>query len=169
MEDIVPWYYSSPFNSQYPILDQIHSQNNNAIPILTGEDMYSTDEFYALIDAGAVDIIHPDQSSAGGIRQSRLAAQYAHSKGVKTALHMSGSPFTLAASLHIAAGIPDFLALEHHYPDVSWYDGLVDGIAKPILQSDGCAVIPDGPGLGIKPNDTNMKAHLTGSYFASLT
>ena len=169
MEDIVPWYYSSPFNSQYPILDQIHGQNSGGIPILTGEDMYSTDEFYALIDAGAVDYIHPDQSTAGGIHQTRLAAMYAHAKGIKTALHMSGSPFTLAASLHIAAGVPDFLALEHHYLDVSWYDSLIDGIPKPIVQSDGCAIIPDGPGLGITPNDTNMKAHLTGSYFASLT
>jgi len=168
MEDIVPWYYSSPFNSQYPILDQIHSQNSGAIPLLTGEDMYSTDEFYPLIDAGAIDIIHPDQSTAGGIHQTRLAAMYAHTKGIKTALHMSGSPFTLAASLHIAAGIPDFLAMEHHYLDVSWYDSLVDGIAKPLLQN-GYAAVPEGPGLGITPNETAMRAHLTGSYFASLT
>jgi L-alanine-DL-glutamate epimerase-like enolase superfamily enzyme len=168
MEDIIPWYYASPFNPQYPLLDQIHSKNQG-VPILSGEDMYCTDELYQLIDAGVVDIIHPDQSSAGGIRQSRLAGNYAHAKGIKTALHMSGSPFTLAASLHIAAGIPDFLAMEHHYSDLSWYDGLVDGIAKPIMQSDGCAIIPDGPGLGIKPNETNMRAHLTGSYFAPLT
>ena len=61
-------------------------------------------------------------------------------------MHMSGSPFTLACSLHIAAGIPDFLALEHHYLDLSWYDGLVDGLAKPIVQSDGYAIIPEGRG-----------------------
>jgi gluconate/galactonate dehydratase len=81
---------------------------------------------------------------------------------------MSGSPFTFVCSLHIAAGIPEFLAMEHHYSDLSWYDSLVDGIPKPLVQN-GYAVVPDGPGLGITPNETNMRAHLTGSYFASLT
>jgi len=45
-------------------------------------------------------------------------------------MHMSGSPFTLVCSLHIAAGISEFLAIEHHYPELSWYDGLIDGLPK---------------------------------------
>jgi hypothetical protein len=47
-----------------------------------------------------------------------------------SAMHMSGSPFTLVCSLHIAAGISEFLAIEHHYPELSWYDGLIDGLPK---------------------------------------
>jgi L-alanine-DL-glutamate epimerase-like enolase superfamily enzyme len=140
------------------------------MPILTGEDMYCMDELQPLVDAGAIDIFHPDQSTFGGIHQTRLAAEYAYSKGVKTALHMSGSPFTLACSLHIAAGIPEFLSMEHHYADLSWYDSLIDGVPKPLMQN-GYMAVPEGPGLGITPNDTNLKAHLaSGSgYFTSLT
>jgi L-alanine-DL-glutamate epimerase-like enolase superfamily enzyme len=37
------------------------------------------------------------------------------------------------------------------------------------MLQNGYIALPTGPGLGIKPNETNMKAHLTGSYFASLT
>jgi L-alanine-DL-glutamate epimerase-like enolase superfamily enzyme len=160
MEDIIAWYYPDQ-------LKQV--ADATTMPILTGEDMFCIEELKPYVDAGAIDYFHPDQSTFGGIHQTRLAAQYAYSKGIRTAMHMSGSPFTLACSLHIAAGIPEFLALEHHYLDLSWYDSLVDGLVKPILQPDGCAIVPDGPGLGITPNESAMKAHLTGGYFASLT
>ena len=159
MEDIIAWYYP----------DQLKQVNDGtSMPILTGEDMYCMDELQPLINAGAINYFHPDQSTFGGIHQTRLAAEWAYTKGVLTALHMSGSPFTFVCSLHIAAGIPDFLAMEHHYSDLSWYDSLVDGIPKPMMQG-GYAAVPEGPGLGIRPNETAIRAHLSGSYFASLT
>ncbi|MBN1605257.1 MAG: mandelate racemase/muconate lactonizing enzyme family protein [Polyangiaceae bacterium] len=159
MEDIIAWYYPEQIKQVADGTD---------MPILTGEDMYCLEELQPLVDAGAIDYFHPDQSTFGGIHQTRLAAEYAWQKGVRTALHMSGSPFTFVCSLHIAAGIPEFLAMEHHYTDLSWYDSLVDGIPKPLVQN-GYAAVPDGPGLGITPNETSMRAHLSGSYFASLT
>jgi L-alanine-DL-glutamate epimerase-like enolase superfamily enzyme len=159
MEDIIAWYYS----------DQLKQVNDGTeMPILTGEDMYCMDELQPLVNAGAINYFHSDQSTFGGIHQTRLAAEWAYTQGVRTALHMSGSPFTFVCSLHIAAGIPEFLAMEHHYTDLSWYDSLVDGISKPLLQN-GYATVPEGPGLGIKPNETAIRAHLSGSYFASLT
>jgi len=51
---------------------------------------------------------------------------------------------------------------------LSWYDSLVDGIPKPLVQK-GYAAVLEGPGLGINPNETATRAHLSGSYFASLT
>jgi L-alanine-DL-glutamate epimerase-like enolase superfamily enzyme len=156
MEDIAPWWYP----------DQSRQVNEGTImPILTGEDMYCLDEFQALIDAGAVNYIHPDQSTAGGIHQTSLAAQYAWEHGVRTALHCSGATVAFVCSLHIAAGIPEFLSLEHHHVDVSWYESLVDGIEKPIMQN-GYAAVPEGPGLGIVPNAAAISAHLaSGGYF----
>jgi L-alanine-DL-glutamate epimerase-like enolase superfamily enzyme len=163
MEDIWAWWYPT-------YLKQINDGTD--MPILTGEDMYGIDQFKTLVDAGAVNYIHPDPSTAGGIHQSRLAGQYAWEHGVRTALHCSGSPFAFVACLHIAAGLPNFLALEHHYIDLSWWQNLVDGIEKPILNNSshpGYAAVPEGPGLGITPNETTIRAHLSGSYFASLT
>jgi L-alanine-DL-glutamate epimerase-like enolase superfamily enzyme len=159
MEDIIAWYYP----------DQLKQVNDGTdMPILTGEDMYCMEELQPLINAGATNYFHPDQSTFGGIHQTRLAADWAYTKGVRTALHMSGSPFTFICSLHIAAGIPEFLSMEHHYDDLSWYDSLIDGIPKPLVQS-GYAAVPQGPGLGIRPNETAIRAHLSGNYFASLT
>jgi L-alanine-DL-glutamate epimerase-like enolase superfamily enzyme len=161
MEDIIAWYYP----------DQLKQVNDGTtMPLLTGEDMYCLDELQPLVNAGGMNHFHPDQSTFGGIHQTRLGADWAYTKGVRTALHVSGSPFAFICSLHIAAGIQDFLAMEHHYDDLSWYDSLIDGIPKPLVQN-GYATVPDGPGLGIRPNETNIRAHLaSGSgYFASLT
>ena len=156
MEDIIAWYYP----------DQLKQVTDGTdMPILTGEDMYCIDELQPLVNAGAIDYFHPDQSTFGGVHQTRLSAEWAYTKGVRTALHMSGSPFTFVCSLHIAAGIPEFLSMEHHYIDVSWWESLVDGIEKPIFQN-GYAAAPEGPGLGIVPNAAAISAHLaTGGYF----
>jgi L-alanine-DL-glutamate epimerase-like enolase superfamily enzyme len=168
-EDIVPWWLSSPFTPAYPILDNIHRNNNSfvsATPILTGEDMYGFEEYKALIDAGAIDFIQVEQTSSGGIHQSLMAALYAASKGIKTVFHMSQSPFGLIANAHMAACIPDpyFLACEHHYPDIiPWYDTLVDGVRKPIMQN-GYIPVPDGPGFGISPNMAALAAHGSGTW-----
>jgi L-alanine-DL-glutamate epimerase-like enolase superfamily enzyme len=157
MEDIIDWGWKDANN--IPVIKQVHDRTK--MPILTGEDMYSLDQYKALVDAGAVSYIHPDQATAGGIQQPRLAASYAHTKGVRTALHCSGGPFSFVASLHVAAGIPDFLALEYHHidePAHSWYDSVIDGIEKPLIQK-GYAHVPEGPGLGITPNAAAMSAH----------
>jgi L-alanine-DL-glutamate epimerase-like enolase superfamily enzyme len=152
MEDIVQWWYP----------DQLASIGAGTdMPILTGEDMYCLSELQPLVDAGALDYFHPDQATFGGIHQPSLAAQYAYEKGVRTALHCSGGPFSFVASLHIAAGIPEFLALEYHHVDSAenaWFDSVIDGIEKPLMDN-GYAAVPDGPGLGISPNATNMTAH----------
>jgi L-alanine-DL-glutamate epimerase-like enolase superfamily enzyme len=153
MEDIIDWGWKD--GQGIPVIKQVTDQTD--MPILTGEDMYGLEEYKTFSDAGAVDIIHPDQATAGGIHEPRLAAMYAYEKGIRTALHCSGGPFSFAASLHVAAGIPDFLALEYHHIDSScnsWFDAVVDGFVRPFIQSDGHSFVPDGPGLGITPNNT---------------
>jgi L-alanine-DL-glutamate epimerase-like enolase superfamily enzyme len=153
MEDIIDWGWKDP--EGVPALKPVCDGTD--MPILTGEDMYCCDAFQELIDAGAVDYIHPDQATAGGIHQPRLAGLYASAMGVGTALHCSGGPFSFAASLHVAAGIPNFLAQEYHHIDDSsnsWFDAVVDGFVRPFIQSDGHSYLPTGPGLGITPNAT---------------
>ncbi len=152
MEDIIQWWYPEQ-------LAQVTAGTD--MPILTGEDMYCLSELQPLTDEGGIDFFHPDQATFGGIHQPRLAAIYARERGILTALHCSGGPFSYIASLHVAAGIPDFLALEFHYLDNGayyWFDSVIDGIEKPLFE-DGFVSVPDGPGLGITPNMANMSLH----------
>ncbi len=158
MEDIIDWGWKDSQGN--PAIQQVTA--GTAMPVLNGEDMYGLEEYQAEIDGGVVDILHPDQATAGGLREPRLAAMYAHAHGLGNALHCTGSAFSFVASLHLAAGIPDFLALEYHYIDDScdsWYDSVVDGIEKPLIGVDGYAAVPEGPGLGITPNTAAMSAH----------
>jgi L-alanine-DL-glutamate epimerase-like enolase superfamily enzyme len=150
MEDIIPWHYYS---------EQAQINAGTEMPILTGEDMFGFDELKNMVNAGAINYFHPDPTTFGGVQQSRLAAMWAHKKGVRTALHQSNSPIAMMMCAHIAAGIPDFLSCEHHYPEIAWYDALVDGVPKPLMVN-GYVQIPDGPGLGVTPNDATMSAHL---------
>jgi L-alanine-DL-glutamate epimerase-like enolase superfamily enzyme len=158
MEDIIDWGWKDSQGN--PAIKLVTAGTN--MPILNGEDMYSFEQYQAEVDGAVVDIIHPDQATAGGLREPRLAAMYAHAHGLGNALHCTGSAFSYVASLHLAAGIPDFLSLEYHYIDDAsdtWYDSVVDGIEKPLIGSDGYAAVPEGPGLGITPNAANMSAH----------
>jgi L-alanine-DL-glutamate epimerase-like enolase superfamily enzyme len=152
-EDIIPWHYTAE-------LAQICA--GTTMNILTGEDMFGTGQLQEAVSAKALDYFHPDPATFGGIHQTRLAAMAAHKQGVKIAFHNSNSVFSSIMCAHIAAGIPDFLCCEHHYPEVTWFDSLVDGVPKPIMQS-GYVPIPTGPGLGITPNQEAMTAH--GSWF----
>ena len=69
MEDMVPWQFAE-------LLKQI--QDATTIPILTGEDIYLKEPFMKLIDMGAVDMIHPDLASAGGLMETKKIGDYAH-------------------------------------------------------------------------------------------
>ncbi len=155
MEDIIPWHY-------YSELAQINA--GTEMSILTGEDIFGLPLAKELVDSGAINYFHPDPCTYGGVHVTRLAAMYAHSKGIRTAFHQSNGPIATIMCAHISAGIPDFLCCEHHYPEISWYDSLIEGIPKPMMQKDGYVLIPDGPGLGITLNQDAIVAH--GTWFA---
>jgi L-alanine-DL-glutamate epimerase-like enolase superfamily enzyme len=56
------------------------------------------------------------------------------------------------AAVHFCAAIPNFLALEFHASEVPFWNDLVDGLPKPIIQ-DGFISVPEQPGLGVKLNE----------------
>jgi L-alanine-DL-glutamate epimerase-like enolase superfamily enzyme len=73
MEDMVPWQLGH-------LMKEI--KENTTVPILTGEDIYLKEEFVKLIDMGAVDMIHPDLASSGGLIETKKIGDYAMERGV---------------------------------------------------------------------------------------
>ncbi|MFB3789487.1 MAG: mandelate racemase/muconate lactonizing enzyme family protein [bacterium] len=129
-------------------------------PILTGEDAFGLEEgFRDLIENHAVDIIHPDPETAGGIRETKRIADYAAIHGIPTAIHFAGSPVGCMASVHAIATIKNFIAMENHAVDIPWWSDLVTGIAKPIV-NNGYIEVPEAPGLGVELNEEVVKEHL---------
>ena len=91
MEDMVPWQYTSTLKQIRDAVD---------IPLLTGEDIYLKEEFIKLIDTGAIDMIHPDLATSGGLIETKKIGDYAHEHGVPMAMHFAGSPVSFMANVH---------------------------------------------------------------------
>ncbi len=150
LEDMVPWEYTD-------MLKEI--KNAVDIPLLTGEDIYLLDGFKPLIDERAVDMVHPDLATAGGIMETKKIGDYAERAGIAMAMHFAGTPVSFMANLHCAAATENVMVLEHHSVDVGWWEDLVTSVEKP-LHKDGFARVPEGPGLGIELNLDVVKEHL---------
>lgn len=153
LEDMVPWF--DVVNNKV-LSDALET------PILTGEDIYCLrDGFKPLIDARAVDIIHPDIGTSGGLLETKRIGDYAEENHVAMAMHMAGSPVCLMASIHCAAATQNFLALEHHSVDVPYYNNLVKMTGSKPMFENGFANVPlDAPGLGIELNEEECKKHM---------
>ncbi|MDZ7371729.1 MAG: mandelate racemase/muconate lactonizing enzyme family protein [candidate division KSB1 bacterium] len=157
-EDMIPWQ----FTDQYVKLRQ-----SCKTPILTGEDIYLKEGFMDLFEKKAIAICHPDLATAGGLLETKKIGDLAMEHGIAMALHMAGSPITLFASVHAAAATENFMVCEHHSVDDDWYDKLVTGVEKPIINK-GFVTVPSGPGLGVELVEEEIKRHLRGKdkYFA---
>ena len=151
MEDMVPWQFGE-------LMKQI--RDSTTVPILTGEDIFLKEPFIKLIDMGAVDMIHPDLASSGGLIETKKIGDYAMEHGVAMAMHFAGTPISFMANVHCAAATENFIALEHHSLDVPWWESLVRTTGGQPLVEKGFAVVPDSPGLGVELNDEVVKQHL---------
>jgi L-alanine-DL-glutamate epimerase-like enolase superfamily enzyme len=152
---MVPWEYTDQY---------VRLRNACNTPILTGEDIYSKEGFKDLFEHKAIAICHPDLATSGGLLETKKIGDLAMEHGVSMALHMAGSPVLLFASVHCAAATENFLVMEHHSVDDKWYDPLVNGVPKPIVQN-GFVTVPDTPGLGFELNEEEVKRHLKDEKF----
>jgi L-alanine-DL-glutamate epimerase-like enolase superfamily enzyme len=150
MEDVIPWQYTELLQ---------HITNESPTPILTGEDIYLKENFENLCKNHAVSKIHPDISTSGGILETHKIGDMAMEYGVPMAMHYAGLPIGAFASVHCAAATENFLACENHSLDVPWWQDLVEGVEKPILNK-GFIAVPDKPGLGITLNEDVVRQHL---------
>jgi len=162
MEDMVPWQFGH-------LLKEIKDQVN--VAILTGEDIYLKEPFMELIQMGAVDMIHPDLASSGGLIETKKIGDFAQEHGVAMAMHFAGSPVSFMANVHCAAASENFVALEHHSLDVPWWESLVTTVDGKPLIDHGFAIVPDSPGLGVELNEPAIREHLRpgSGYFDTTT
>jgi L-alanine-DL-glutamate epimerase-like enolase superfamily enzyme len=129
-------------------------------PVNTGESLFGLEEgFRPFIENRAVDIIHPDPLTSGAIRETKRIADYASMFGIPTAIHFAGSPVGCMASVHMISTIKDFVVMENHAADIPWWQDLVTGVPKPIIQN-GYIPVPDTPGIGVELNEEVCKQHL---------
>lgn len=150
LEDLIPWKYTEDWKEISQAIET---------PTLTGEDIYLKEEFIKLIDHRAVDLVHPDLASSGGLLETKKIGDYAEERGVAMAMHFAGTPISFMANVHCAAATQNFVALEHHSVDLPYWENLVKKTDVPMIEK-GFANVPERPGLGIDLNDEEVKKHL---------
>ncbi len=129
-------------------------------PIALGERLYSRWDFKPFFEAGAVDLIQPDLSHAGGLSECRRIAAMAEAYDVAVAPHCPLGPLALAACLQLAATAPNVAIQEmslgiHYNVGHDLYSFVTDeAVLTPV---DGFLPIPSGPGLGVTIDEAAVR------------
>ena len=133
---------------------------STSVPIATGERLYSRYDFKQVLESGAVDVVQPDLSHAGGITEVRKIASMAEAYDVALAPHCPLGPIALAACLQVDACAHNALIQEQslgiHYNEDS---DVLDYLADPAVfdYEEGYVSLPDGPGLGIEVDESAVR------------
>ncbi len=127
--------------------------NHTTVPLATGERLYSRWDFADLLADGAVDVVQPDLSHAGGVSEVTRIAAMAEAHDVALAPHCPLGPVALAACLQVDAVAANTLLQEQslniHYNETA---DVLEYVADPSVfdYEDGYVDLPDGPGLGVE-------------------
>src|SRR5438132_6893074 len=133
-------------------------RESTSVPICTGENLYLREGFKPLLEQYAVNIISPDFQKAGGLLEAKRIADLAALYDVPVAPHNISSPLGTIASCHVCSTLTNFMVLEFHGQDVPFWDDLVTGTPKPLIQN-GYVQVPAGPGLGVELNEVVAKEY----------
>ena len=129
-------------------------------PIALGERLYSRWDFKPFFEKGAVDIIQPDLSHAGGLSECRRIASMAEAYDVAVAPHCPLGPLALAACLQLAATAPN-VAIQEMSLGIHYNVGhdLLNYLTDPevLTPQDGYLAIPVKPGLGVTIDEAAVR------------
>ena len=129
-------------------------------PIALGERLYSRWDFKPFFERGAVDIIQPDLSHAGGLLECRKIAAMAEAYDVAVAPHCPLGPLALASCLQLAACTPN-VAIQEMSLGIHYNVGhdLLFFVSDPevLTPVDGFLPIPQKPGLGVTINEEAVR------------
>lgn len=126
------------------------------VSIAAGERLYNRYEYRQFFELGCSDYIQPDISHAGGLFEMRMLGAEAEARHIGFCPHNPSGPVANAATLQLAACVPNFVMLEMMMTDVPYRAEICD---EDLTIKAGKMVIPDRPGLGIDLNETELLKH----------
>ncbi len=131
-------------------------RRRSPVPIAAGERLYNRWQFRDLLALGAVDYLQPDVSHAGGLSEVRKIAAMAECHHLPICPHNPSGPVANAATLQLAACLPNFLLLETMSVDVPWRADVTD---EQVRVEAGSMLIGNRPGLGIELRFDEIAKH----------
>ncbi len=154
LEPHYPWFYEEITQAlNVDIMAEMARKTH--IPIATGERIFTKWGFKEILEKRAATILQPDVCYAGGITELKIIAGMAEAYYTPLAPHNPQGPCSLAASLQIAASIPNFLIQERGDNEHT------DLLAKPLPPvKDGHRPLLTDPGLGITIDENKLMAQV---------
>jgi galactonate dehydratase len=154
LEPYQPWFYEEVVQClNVDLMAEIAKKTH--IPLATGERIYTKWGFREILEKRAASILQPDVCYAGGITELRLIAGMAEAYYAPIAPHNPQGPCSLAASIQIAASIPNFLIQERGDNE---YANLLAKPLPPVV--NGHRALLTDPGLGITIDEEKLKAQV---------
>ncbi|MBI3209949.1 MAG: galactonate dehydratase [Candidatus Solibacter usitatus] len=154
LEPYHPWFYEEIAQAlNVDVMAEMARKTH--IPIATGERIFLKWGFKEILEKRAAAILQPDVCYAGGITELKIIAGMAEAYYTPLAPHNPQGPCSLAASLQIAASIPNFLIQERGDNEYS------DLLAKPLPPvTNGHRPLLTDPGLGITIDENKLRAQV---------
>ena len=152
LEPYYPWFYEEIVQAlNVDVMAELAKKTH--IPIATGERIFTKWGFKEILEKRAAVILQPDVCYAGGITELKIIAGMAEAYYSPLAPHNPQGPCSLAASMQIAASIPNFLIQERGDNEYS------DLLAKPLPPvSGGHRPLFTEHGLGITIDENKLMA-----------
>src|SRR5437868_2640830 len=116
LEDMIPWQYTDLWKKITDAID---------VPTLTGEDIYLKEPFIELARNHAVDILHPDLATSGGILETKKIGDAIEELGVAMAMHFAGTPVFVHSERALRRRDGEFPGPRESSVDVPWWSDLV--------------------------------------------
>ena len=155
LEDYDVWWLEDPVPPEnHDVQREVTA--STTVPIAAGENVYRKHGQRRLLEQQAVDVIAPDLPKVGGMRETRKIADLADLYYVPVAMHNVSSPVATAAAAHVAAAIPNSLAVEYHSYKLGWWDDLIE---EDLIEA-GRIEVPEAPGLGVTLDLDAVEAHM---------
>ncbi len=127
-------------------------------PLAGGERLRSPGAFLQALLRGALDVVTPDVRLCGGITGLLKIADLARWFGVRLSPHNEASQIGLIASTHVALTLPNSVMTAVEIDALPLTESLLQ---TPPGFDAGFIVLPDGPGLGIRVNQSFIAEHAT--------
>jgi galactonate dehydratase len=155
LEPLEPFWFEEPVaSSNLPGLAEV--QKATSTPVVTGEDLYTLAAFREVFERRAANIVNPDVGCCGGILELTTIAAAAEAHMVFVAPHCYNSTsVALAATLHAAALMPNFLITEHFVNFTERSAHLT--ASSSITVEGGFAVLGAHPGHGIELDEQALR------------
>ena len=158
------FWFEEPVNAK-DVEGYLQVKSTLPMAIAGGENLRTRYEFKDYIGRRAVDIVQPDVVNVGGITEMHRVASMANAFGILCNPHVWGSPVMIAASLHVAAAVPECpparLPRPYQQEPVMEFDRtpspIREGIAEPFDQTGGFLEVPTGPGLGVEIDELAVR------------